>query len=116
MQIRPATERDHQVFYGEMPKDTVRALVGEKDGRIVAFGGYYRWGGGVMIFCDIECELRPRDKVRGAHAIIGLARKLNVPIWAQSEGIGDTTLEHFGFRRMRGQLWRAEAWPAHSYQ
>ena len=58
--VRPATAEDIATFSGNLPnRPTVRAVVGEIDGRIVGMGGFARTNARWIAFCDLTPEVRP---------------------------------------------------------
>lgn len=60
MKIRPATMSDAKTFFGEGKKfPTMKAWVGEVDGKIEVFAGYMLRGGQWFAFCDITDKGRP---------------------------------------------------------
>ena len=56
--IRPATRADIEAFSDLPNKPTVRAYVGEVDGKIVGMGGLARNKGRWIAFCDLTPEAR----------------------------------------------------------
>jgi hypothetical protein len=78
--VRPATAEDINTYFPDMDKPTVRAWVGELDGRLLGIGGFAlvkgRWYG----FCDLTKEARPYKLkiVRTAKMIMNEARKQGI--------------------------------------
>lgn len=58
MRIRPATAEDIAAFSDMTNKPTMRAWVGEIDGRVVAIGGIAISQGRWVGFCDLRKEAR----------------------------------------------------------
>lgn len=57
--IRPATRADFEAMYGESPKKTMRAVVGDVDGEVVGIGGVYYDPAGVVGFLKITDAAAP---------------------------------------------------------
>ena len=64
--MRIATAADIENFYGGPPLYSMRAVVAELDGKIIAIGGTYRIGLDIFAFSDMHDEMRgrKRDMVR----------------------------------------------------
>lgn len=56
--VRPATRADIDAFSDMANKPTVKAWVGEIDGRIIALAGLSLQGGRWIAFCDLTEEAR----------------------------------------------------------
>jgi hypothetical protein len=88
MIVRPATREDIDAFSDMANKPTLKAWVGELDGRIIALGGFAfskgRWFG----FCDLEEDAR-RFKMtigRAAKMILNEAKKQGIRfIYAEAD-------------------------------
>lgn len=102
--IRPATRADFQEFYGKAPSMTTRALAGENDEGLVGMAGYYLAGDVVAVFTDFREGLDKRDIIRGARAVVNLAKKVGVDLIAKQDSDNDA-LKHFGFEQ-DGEVWR----------
>lgn len=57
--VRPATRADIEAFSDLPDKPTIRALVAEMDGRIIAIAGAARAQGRWYAFADLPEEVRP---------------------------------------------------------
>lgn len=58
MRIRPATAEDIAAFSGLPSKPTIRAWVGEADGKVIALAGFAFSKGRWLAFCDLRPEAR----------------------------------------------------------
>ena len=105
MEIRPATRQDFEEFYGELPPMTTRCLAGIEDGKTVGMAGYYIRENAAVVFTDFKEGLSKRNIVRGARAVVDLAKKLKVDLIAFEGMGGEKALRHFGFES-EGKLWR----------
>ena|SRR3990167_10005562 len=104
--IRPATRSDLVEFYGVAPPMTVKAWAAFNGAeKPVAVGGYYLADGIAVAFSDYSPELRKRDRVKGARALMGLLKGLKIEVLARSGPDGKTALKHFGFKPW-GMFWR----------
>ena len=56
--VRPATREDIESFSDMGNKPTIKAWVGEVDGRIIGLGGFAFSGGRWLAFCDLTDEAR----------------------------------------------------------
>ncbi len=104
MIVRPATRADFEVFYGELPSQTVKAWVAVEDGKPIGIGGYYLAGGMAVVFTDHK-DMNKRDMVRGARALMVELKKLGMDVVAGSDLPNATALKHFGFEPF-GDYWR----------
>tara|TARA_R110002074_G_C12558458_1_gene667616 strand:- start:13966 stop:14334 length:369 start_codon:yes stop_codon:yes gene_type:complete len=80
--VRPATQRDLVSFYGEAPAQSVRAVVADLGGEIIAVGSLVYLSGSVMgLRMEIKPEMR-RYKVslhRGAKMLLDMAKRAGIP-------------------------------------
>lgn len=103
--FRYATRADFETFYERTPPFSLRAMVAERDGEIVAFGGYYMENGIAVAFTD-SSGLTKREAVLGGRKMMDMLRGLKVPIVATTQE-GGTALRHYGFRPF-GDVYRYE--------
>ena len=75
--VRPATRADIAAFSDMANKPTVKAWVGDLDGRIIAIGGLFLVRGRWFAFLDLTEEARPYKMtlMRWAHRMLAEARK-----------------------------------------
>ena len=102
--LRPATAADIATFSSGPELPTVKAWIGEIDGRIVGFGGFalvnHRW----IAFCELSEEGRchKRAIVRAGRHVLGEARRAGHRfIYAKadsSEPMATRWLASLGFR------------------
>lgn len=60
-EVRPATADALAAFYGARPRQTVRALVGVADGKVIGVGGFaYEAMGVLRAFADLTPEAKAR--------------------------------------------------------
>lgn len=106
--IRPATKADIEAYYGTLPPQTIRAWVGEKDGKMMGIGGYSLAKGAVIVFTDHRPEISKRDIVRGARFLMRIYRDLKMEVLAipPPEGEGKSAMAHYGFVPHAGYNWR----------
>jgi hypothetical protein len=71
--IRPATREDIEAFSPMPNKPTIRAMVGELDGRIVGLAGVVLHRGRWLGFCDLTEDARPYKMTIARAAIRFLA-------------------------------------------
>jgi hypothetical protein len=80
--IRPARLSDFLAFYGHPPKNTLKAIVVEVDGKVIGFGGVERHPGMYVAFSDISEQLQsmPVLLMKAAKATIELVKQCNRPV------------------------------------
>jgi hypothetical protein len=78
--VRPAAREDIEAFFGPRAKPTMKAWVGEVDGRPIGIGGLALAGGRWVAFCDLTPEARRyrRAIVRTARLIMEEARRSGI--------------------------------------
>ena len=102
--VRQAALEDIEAFVGDGEWLTMKAWVGEIDGRIVGLGGLAYRHGRWIAFCELSDEARPHKRaiVRAGRAAIDAARRAGHPfIYAEadeSEPMATRWLESLGFR------------------
>ena len=105
MLIRPATRKDFREFYGKLPTMSVKAIIGIKNGEIVALGGYYFRRNVAIAFTELKKEkLTRREVIKGGRAVMELLKNLGQPIYATSDTKEAVALKHFGFEQS-GDYW-----------
>jgi N-acetylglutamate synthase-like GNAT family acetyltransferase len=114
--IRHATLGDLISFYGEAPKETVRAIVAELDGEIIGVGSLvYQPKSVTGLKMEIKPEMR-RYKFslhKGAKMLLDMARATGMPAVAAirdaSEPRSSQWLERLGFQHaaddVSGEIW-----------
>ena len=75
--FRSATQADVDQFYDEPPGYTMRAIVAELDGRVLAVAGTYRAKDHIYAFSEMKDEMRgrKRDILRMAAVTMPLVRR-----------------------------------------
>lgn len=102
--VRRATPTDIEGFAQDGERPTMKAWVGEIDGRIVGFGGLAYRRGRWIAFCELSEAARPHKRaiVRAGRAAIEAARQAgHTYIYAEadeSEPMAKRWLESLGFR------------------
>ena len=100
--IRPATQADIEKWYGKTPLFSVRAVVGELDGEVIAFGGVYRDTENIVGVSGLKEAMRGRKKdivrlVRAARKILQEYPRV-VAYASEQEGTADGFMKHLGFK------------------
>lgn len=100
--IRPATATDFLAFFGHPPKNTIKAIVVDIDGKVIGMGGIERHRGFYVAFSDISDDLRARKVVlmKAARAVIDLVKQCPLPVVTiqnTEEKTSRNFLTHLGF-------------------
>lgn len=99
--IRPATPEDVESWYGKKQRASMRAIVGELEGEIVAIGGVYREEGAMVGLVGVRHHVRHRRRDLALMAREG--RKILqdyafvVAFADKDEPTADGLIRHFGF-------------------
>jgi len=102
--VRPATREDIEAFSDMQNKPTVKAWVGEVDGRVVALGGFALQAGRWVAFCDLteEARLHKMTLMRTGKRVMDEAKKMGIRyIYAEAspQEVGAVRwLESLGFK------------------
>lgn len=106
--IRPATREEVIAWHDGLPPMTVRALAAvDEDGKVQGVGGYYLRGNSAIVFTHYLPGMSPRDILRGARAVVELARKTGAQVIGRVEDdAGERSARHFGFEPIGDNLWR----------
>jgi len=102
--VRRASRADLDAFSPGRNRPTVKAWVGEVDGRIVGLGGLALSNGRWIAFCDLADEARPHKRaiVRAGRDVIAEARRAgHTFLYAEadaSQPMAKRWLESLGFR------------------
>ncbi len=93
---------DFLAFYGHPPKNTLRAIVVEHQGKVIGFGGVERHPGLYVAFSDISDDLRAMRKtlLKAAKATIELVKQCRLPVVTiqnLEESTSQNFLIHLGF-------------------
>lgn len=86
--VRPATRADIAAFSDQPEKPTLKAWVGEIDGKPVALGGFARFNGRWIAFCSLKNKARPHKMTiaRTAIRIMEEARRQGIRfVYAEAE-------------------------------
>lgn len=80
MKVRPANAADIATYTCDHPVPTIRAWVGEVDGKIVGISGLFLQDGRWFIFCDLSEEAKkyPMTIARNAHRVMAEARTMGI--------------------------------------
>lgn len=78
--VRKATRADIETFAGRRNNETIRAFVGDLDGKIIGIGGLAVVKGRYYAFCDLEPEMRSYKMhiMRTAMKVFANARRAGV--------------------------------------
>ena len=86
--IRPSTKDDIETFSDMADKPTIRAWVGELDGRIIGIGGFAFSHGRWIAFCDLTDEAKKHKMaiMRAGKMALNEARKQGIKfIYAEAD-------------------------------
>ena len=119
--IRPATRADIEAYSERPQSQTIRAIVGDLDGKIIGIGGLAIVRGRYYAFLDLRDEARDYKMhiMRGAMRILSQAKQSGVRfIFAeadQNECKSDAWLRRLGFkpdpRSDHLYQWNKNEWP-----
>ena len=79
VEIRPATQKDAEEFYGKSPMYSMRAYVSVIGGKVVGIGGVCRQEGHMVAFSEMRPEMREhkKDIIRGYRKIFEIIQGYN---------------------------------------
>jgi len=102
IELVPVTPEILKRFYGEMPKQTVRAIAGVRGDQVLGIAGYFVDRSRVVVFSDIPEENRKYrvSIMKGADILLKMASKTGMPVHAiPNENIkgADRFLKRLGF-------------------
>lgn len=110
-EIRPADAAMIARFpAADMAGKSARVLAAVRGDQVLGIGGVCRTEAGYLVFASLTDELR-RDKralVRGARAVLELARRCRAPLFATCDETipgAANFLKHIGFAPGIGNLW-----------
>lgn len=103
--VRNATQRDIEEWYDGKPPFSVRAVVGELDGEVVAIGGVYRDREVVVGIAGLKDVMRDRFKdvvrmVRAGQKIMQDYAYV-VAFASEQEPTADSFIRHLGFQHLK---------------
>lgn len=80
IEIRTATQKDAEAFYGDKPLKSMRAYVAVLDGKPIGIGGVFREEHMHVAFSEMKDEMRkyPKDIVRGYYKIFEIIQRYNI--------------------------------------
>lgn len=101
-EIRTATARDIEAFYGERPPFTMRALVADLDGEIIGIGGVAYYPNKIVAFSEIKPKFRKYKKTiyKAAKMVCKIVDKYGasaLAISSESEKNSGELLARMGF-------------------
>lgn len=111
-EIRWATASDIDTFYGKRPPQTVRALVIDVDGELIACGGITKDKGQNVAFMDLKPGALDHKKalIRAIHmAKKELVLTSEVPVYSIADSRFETAkgmLEHYGFTQISDEVFK----------
>jgi hypothetical protein len=103
VELRPASRQDLIDFYGEPPAFTMRAIVAVLDHKPIGVAGVVVTQECAAIFSDLSDDMRAYKKsiLKGAFAIMNMARELHMPICATGfEATSPALLKRLGFESL----------------
>lgn len=109
--IKPATEDSIEEYYGRKAPQTIRGFVAVKDDKVVGIAGYYLFDHKIVMFADLNKELKieKRVLVKGIQMVMDLIENTKLPIYAMCdrsiEG-AEMLLSHTGFVNVYGDVWQ----------
>ena len=79
VEIRPATQKDVEEFYGKKPMYSMRAYVSEIAGKVVGIAGVCRQDGHMVAFSEMKPEMREhkKDIIRGYRKLFEIIQGYN---------------------------------------
>lgn len=107
VEIRPATQKDVEAFYGKLPVFTMRGVVGTKDGEILGLGGTYKYQGNTVVFCEIKESAKQYRKsiLKAAKMVINSIKDKRVFAFCDTgQSTAPAFLEHLGFMCVNEEL------------
>lgn len=110
MIVRYATAEDMRQWFETLP-GTIRAVVVEHDGRLLAIAGLIRMGDHMQCFSSMKDELRPHKYVMGKAALMvrSMVREVRGPVFAVcsvKEPTAPALLTALGFKPYAEEVWR----------
>ena len=107
IQIRPATRADVDELVPDTYGKTVRAVVAEKDGRLIGIGGVIHTTP-LQWFGHVSDELRshPKSLLKAAKIMRDMVESYDVPVYATTDDDVEASgrfLEHLGFHKMEDE-------------
>lgn len=107
IEIIPATADHIRAIYGASLPMSFRAFAAVEENRVLGVGGIYLHDGCEVVFVRMTDELRAHKKtiLRGAIKVMSLFGSRVVAICDPSIPKAREFLEHFGFRRISGEVY-----------
>lgn len=104
-EIRTATARDLEEFYGHPPERSMRAFAAVLGKKVIAVAGVYRGVNHMVAFSQMKDEMRPRKKdiVRLAHVNMAAIKNRGQKVIAfadQNEMTAPSFLTKLGFKHV----------------
>lgn len=112
MRFRAATAQDIQSVLGHPAPRSMRAIAFERDGKVLGCAGLYVTEGHQVIFFDgdhAEVRKAPVTAIKAAKHLLGIAKRNGIPVFAHAAEqfeASERMLEHLGFRRKEGRVFR----------
>lgn len=100
IELRQATQRDIEDYYGRLPLCTMRGVVAVKDGEVLGVGGTYRYRGDTIVFCEMKDHAKKYRKyiLKAAKMVLENLREKRVfAICDAEQPTAKQFLEHLGF-------------------
>lgn len=104
IQIVPATVEMFERFVGEAPQRTVRAVAVVRDDEVLGIAGVCVDKCRLVMFSELSDELKKNKRAiaRGIRALMRIAGRFNLPIYAVADKTiegSDKLLEHLRFQK-----------------
>lgn len=102
IEIRPATQKDAEAFYGKKPLKSMRAIVAVLDGEPIGIGGVFREDHMHVVFSEMKPEMRKYKKaiLKVSYMVYDIMKRYNVvyAVANKEEKTAPRLITHFGFR------------------
>lgn len=99
-EIVPATLADYVDVFGFCPNLSFQGFAVRRNGCAVAIAGIYITNNLPFVFCQINAAVRKRTVLRVAYAVMQIARRKKLPLFALRDPEVTTSeqfIKHFGF-------------------
>ena len=100
--IRAATQKDVEAFYGGKPLKSMRAFVAVLDGQPIGIGGIFREEHMHVVFSEMKPEMRKYKKaiLKISYLVCDIMKQYNVvyAVASKNEESATRLITHFGFR------------------
>lgn len=102
LKSRPAKRSDFLEFYGELPRQSVKARVLEVEGTVRGILGYYMLGRAAVVFSDMRGDIPKMTIWREAKAFM---ESMTLPAVCEATETSGPLLERLGWRHIDGGVY-----------